>query len=60
MVKYYVSRPEKDFGWNNELKQDQRDQSLVYSETIRMYNVTILRSLHFSHAMQLSPWTQGI
>ena len=34
MVKYYVSRPEKYFGWNNELKQDQRDQSLVYSETI--------------------------
>ena len=34
MVKYYVSHPEKDFGWSNEMKQDHRDQSLVYSETI--------------------------
>ena len=34
MVKYYVSHPEKDFGWSNEMKQDHRDQSLVYSETV--------------------------
>ena len=32
MVKYYVSHPERDFGWNNELKQDQRDQSRVVTK----------------------------